>query len=152
MKFQDLIVEPTLKTPHIDLNQLTGDLIFSGKSIPENAAKVYAPVLIWVTKYILSARPATNLRIDLEYFNTSSLLWLTKIFKILMQISEPDYSLMVHLYLPVDEYDEMSDFEDILDTFSPIEDLAHCTISSVGIKVHGINNKGEMIKETLVFI
>src|SRR5665647_591657 len=97
-EFQSLIIEQTVKTPQIDLNQLTGDLIFSGRSIPENAAKVYEPVLLWVTKYILIAKPTTNLRLDLEYFNTASLLWLTKIFKVLMRISEPDYALIVHLY------------------------------------------------------
>jgi hypothetical protein len=105
-----------------------------------------------VKEYILSARPTTNLRIDLEYYNTSSLLWLTKIFKTLMRISEPDYVLIVHLYLPVDEYGDLNDFEEVLDTFSPLEDFVHSAISSVGIKVHGIDNKGDIVKNSLVFI
>jgi hypothetical protein len=54
-EFQNLILEQTPKTPQIDLNHLSGELIFSGKSIPENAAKVYEPLLNWVTDlhYIL---------------------------------------------------------------------------------------------------
>jgi len=59
----------------------------------------YEPVLNWVTEYILKARPTTNLRFDLEYFNTASLLWLAKILKVLIRISEPDYVLIIHLYL-----------------------------------------------------
>jgi Domain of unknown function (DUF1987). len=152
MELQNLIIEQTPKTPQIDLNQLTGDLIFSGKSIPENAAKVYEPVLNWVTEYILKARPTTNLRLNLEYFNTASILWLAKIFKVLIRINEPDYVLIVHLYLPVDEFDEMNDFEDIIDAFVPIEDIVHSAISSIGIKLHGIDDKGAIIKETIVFI
>ncbi len=43
--FQSLIIEETAKTPQIELNPFTGDFIFSGRSIPENAAKVYEPIL-----------------------------------------------------------------------------------------------------------
>ena len=51
--FQSLIIEETPKTPQIELNPVTGDFIFSGKSIPENAAKVYEPILNWVSEYVL---------------------------------------------------------------------------------------------------
>jgi hypothetical protein len=151
-EFNSLIIERTLKTPQIDLNHLTGDLIFSGKSIPENAAKVYEPVLNWVTDYILKARPTTNLRLDLEYFNTASLLWLTKILKVLTRISEPDYILIIHLYLPIEDYDEMNDFDDIKDAFLPISNIDHDAIPYIGIKLHGTDDKGEIIKDALVFI
>lgn len=151
-EFQPLIIEQTVKTPQIDLNPLTGDLIFSGRSIPENAAKVFEPVLNWVTEYILKASPTTNLRLNLEYFNTASVLWLAKIFKVLIQINEPDYVLIVHLYLPVDEYDEMNDFDDIKDAFSPIEDILHGTIPSIGIKLYWTDDKGVIVKDVLVFL
>jgi SiaC family regulatory phosphoprotein len=151
-ELQRLIVEQTVKTPQIDLNQLTGDLIFSGKSIPENAAKVYEPVLNWVTEYILKARPTTNLMLNMEYFNTASVLWLAKIFKVLIRINEPDYILIVHLYLPVDEYDDLNDFDDIKDVFVPIEDIVSGAVSSIGIKLHGVDYKGKIIKETSVFL
>jgi hypothetical protein len=151
-EFQNLIIEQTPKTPQIDLNKLTGDLIFSGKSIPENPAKVYEPVLNWVTEYILKARPTTNIRFNLEYFNTASSLWLAKILKVLIRINEPDYVIIAHLYLPVDEYDEMIEFEDIKDVFFPIADIVQGAIPSVGIKLYGTDDKGEIIKDTLVFI
>jgi hypothetical protein len=149
---QDLLIEQTAKTPQIDLNQLTGELIISGRSIPENAAKVYEPVLDWVSKYILKARPTTNLRLNLEYFNTASSLWLAKILKALIKINEPDYVLIVHLYLPLEEYDEMKELEDIKEAFSPISDIFIDAIPSVGIKVYGTTDSGEVIKDTLVFI
>jgi hypothetical protein len=151
-EFQNLIIEQTPKTPQIDLNKLTGDLIFSGKSIPDNPAKVYEPVLNWVTEYILKARPTTNIRFNLEYFNTASSLWLAKILKVLIRINEPDYVIIAHLYLPVDEYDEMIEFEDIKDVFFPIADIVQGAIPSVGIKLYGTDDKGEIIKDTLVFI
>ncbi len=149
---QILIIKQTLKTPQIDLNQLTGELIFSGKSIPENAAKVYEPVFNWVKEYILNARPTTNLRLNLEYFNTASSLWLAKILKVLIRINEPDYALIIHLYLPLEEFDEMKEFDDIKDAFSPITDIFIGAIPSIGIKLYGTDDKGEIIKDTLVFI
>ena len=151
-EIQSLFIEQTQKNPQIDLNQFTGNLIFSGKSIPENAAKVYEPVLNWVTQYVLKARPITNVRLDLEYFNTTSTIWLLKILKVLIRINEPDYVLILHFYLPIDEYDEMNDFDDIKDAFSPIEDILHGAIPSIGIKVYWTDDKGVIVKDVLVFL
>jgi hypothetical protein len=149
---RELLIEQTPKTPQIDLNQFTGNLIFSGKSIPENAAKVYEPVLNWVTDYILNANPTTNLRLNLEYYNTSSSIWLTKILKALIRITDPDYALIIHVYLPIEDYDEMDEFDDIKDTFIPISYIDNDAILSIGIKLYGTDNKGEIIKETFVFV
>jgi hypothetical protein len=151
-EFKNLYIDNTPKTPQIDLNQFTGELIFSGKSIPENAAKVYEPVFNWVREYILKARPVTNIRLNLEYFNTASSIWLSKILKVLKQIDKPDYILYVHLYLPVEEYDEMKEFDDIRDAFFPISDIFQGATLSVGIKLYGTNDKSEIIKDALVFI
>src|SRR5664279_1117801 len=97
--FNSLIIEGTPKSPQIELNPITGDFIFSGRSIPENAARIYEPILNWISEYILNARPTTNLRLNMEYFNTSSSLWLAKILKVLVRINEPDFVLIIHLYL-----------------------------------------------------
>jgi hypothetical protein len=148
----ELIIEQTPKTPQIDLNQFTGDLIFSGKSIPENAAKLYEPVLIWIKEYILKANPITNLRLNLEYYNTATSIWLTKIIKILVRIKDPDFTLIIHLYLPVEDYDEIDDFDDIKDTFVPISNIDNSRIPCIGIKLYGTDEKGEIIKDKLVFI
>jgi hypothetical protein len=148
----ELIIEQTQKTPQIDLNQFTGDLIFSGKSIPENAAKIYEPVLNWVKEYILKANPTTNLRLNLEYYNTATSIWLTKIIKELIRIHDPDYTLIVHLYLAIEDYDEMNNFDDIKDAFIPISNIDNGPIPCVGIKLYGTDDKGEIIKDTLVFI
>jgi hypothetical protein len=149
--FQALIIEKTPKTPHIDLNQMSGELIFSGRSIPENAAKVYEPALNWVTEYVLNARSTTNLRLNLEYFNTASSIWLTKIIKVLVHIKNPDYVLIIHLYVDIDDYDEINEFGDIKDAFLPIADISDA-IPSIGLKLYGIDDEGEVIKDTLVFI
>ena len=149
--FTNLIIEETLKTPQIDLNKFTGDLIFTGRSTPENADKLYGPVLIWAEQYIQQARPFTNLKLNLDYFNTASALWLAKIINVLGRIDEPDYVLVVHLYLPVEEFDKIEGFDDIRDVFIPVADIYHGAINSLCIKLYGTNEKGEAVKETFVF-
>ena len=150
-EFKNLMVAPTAKTPQIDLNQLTGELILAGRSIPENAAAVYEPVLNWVKEYISKARPTTNLRINMEYFNTSTTIWLAKIFKVLGKIKEHDYVLIVHLYFHIDEFEEM-EVDDLKDVLAPISDIIHDSIPSIGIKIYGTDDNGKIIKDTLVFI
>jgi hypothetical protein len=149
---QTLKIEKTAKTPYIDLNPGTGDFVFSGKSIPENAAKLYEPVLNWMTEYIKHAQPTTNLKLDLEYFNTSSSLWLAKIFKILVKIEEPDYVVIFHLYLPIDEFDDLKEFDDIREAFFPLADALQFAVPSIGLKLYGTNDDDEVIKDKLVFI
>jgi hypothetical protein len=100
----------------------------------------------------MHARPTTNLRLNLEYFNTSSSLWLAKIFKVLAKINEPDYVLLFHLYLPVDEFDEMKEFEDIKEAFFPIADVLQFAIPSIGLKLYGTNDADEIVKDKLVFV
>ena len=151
MTLNNYTIEQTPKTPQINLNQLSDKLILSGKSIPENAAKIYEPVLNWVKEYILDARPITNLRLNLEYFNTASMIWLSKILAVLKKINDPEFILYVHIYMPLEEYDDMNDIEDIRDALIPVRDILQDATPCVGIKLYGTNNS-EVIKDALVFI
>ena len=149
---QELILEQTAKSPAIEFNHLTGNLILSGKSIPENVAKVYEPAYNWVQEYISNASPNTNLRINLDYYNSASSIWLTKILKTLMKINKPDYVLIIHLYLPIEEFEEIDNFDDIKDAFLPVSNIDQNALLCIGIKVYGTDSNGEVIKETMVFI
>lgn len=151
-ELKNLLTEPTNKTPLIDFNQLTGELILSGKSIPENAAKVYEPVLNWVTEYIRNPRSNTNIRINFEYFNTSSSLWLVRILKVLTQIDNPDYVLIINLYLAIEDFEEIEEYNDIKDYFSPITDIFHNAKPSIGLKLYGIDDSGNIINDMMVFV
>ena len=119
MELSTLFIEPTSKTPQVDLNPITGELILSGRSIPENASKTYENILNWVTEYAKRPKYTTNLRFNLEYFNTSSSIWLAKIVRALCNIESNEFTLMIHLYFAIDEFDNM-DVEDIKDELHPI--------------------------------
>jgi len=151
-EFQSILIEQTPRTPQIDLNRVTGELVFSGKSIPENANKVYEPVYNWVSEYILNARPTTNIRLNLEYFNTATSLWLAKILKVLIQIKQTEYIIILHLYLEIDDYEDIEDFGDIIDVFGPIAGIFQQSIPGIGIKIYGTDDEGKIIKDKLVYI
>ncbi len=149
-KLRDLTIEKTSKTPHIELKLESGEISLTGKSLPENATKIYEPVLNWVNNYIQQAKPVTNLRIRLEYFNTSSSLWITKIMKALTRINNPDYRLLVHIYIPLEEYDDMRDTSDLRDSFSPITDILQDSIPEVSLKLYATDDSSKVIRDALV--
>ena len=67
----NLIIETTVKTPEVKLNS-NGFLEISGKSIPENSIAFYQPLYAWIDNYATNPAAKTELKISLEYFNTSS--------------------------------------------------------------------------------
>ncbi len=76
-----LIIEGTNKTPTVKFNGDTGVLEISGKSIPENSLGFYQPLFTWIDNYSQQPAPKTEVKIMLEYFNTSSSKCLLDIFR-----------------------------------------------------------------------
>jgi len=150
-KLKNFFVESTIKTPQIDLNHLTGELILSGKSIPENAIELYDPVLKWVYEYRENPRSTTNLRLNLEYFNTASSIFIAKIVKALCSISLEEATLIIHIYFHIEEFDSMA-IEDLRDAISPVLDMIGSPVVSLAIKIYGTDENNEVIKESMVLV
>lgn len=149
MGLNQLRIEPGTKTPCIDLDNQTGELVFSGRSIPENAARVYESVLEWVNIYCNHPKRITNLRLNLEYFNTSSILWLAKIVQSLSSIKNKSCTLMIHMFFSIEEFETMQ-ADDLKDELNPIMHLIDYTEISVGIKIYGTSDEGKVLKESMV--
>lgn len=67
-----LNLEGTADTPKIILDK--GNQIFeiSGRSLPEDSAEFYKPVIEWIANYAKQPNSSTGFVFKLEYFNTSS--------------------------------------------------------------------------------
>jgi len=122
MELKSIFIESTNKTPQVDFNHLSGELILSGKSIPENPAKIYDNLLNWTQEYVKNPRPTTNLRLNIEYFNTASVIWVAKIVKALCTINDPEKSLFIHLYFDIEEFDSM-EIDDVREALGPVIDV-----------------------------
>ncbi len=148
-ELKNMFIEQTDKTPLVDLNYMSGELILSGKSIPINAPRIFEPILDWVNDYKKDPRQTTNLRLNLEYFNTASSIWLAKIVKALTGIDKPESVLILHIYFPVEDFD---DIDDIKDDLSPVIDVISSATISVGLKIYGTDDSGKVLKESMIFI
>jgi len=148
-ELKNLFIEQSDKTPLIDLNNMSGELILAGKSIPINAPRIFEPILEWVNEYVKNPRQTTNLRLNLEYFNTASSIWIAKIVKALTSINKPECVLILHIYFPVEDFD---DIDDIKDDLSPVIDVISNATVSVGLKIYGTDESGKVLKESMIFI
>jgi len=67
-----LNIEGAEDTPKIILDKSNGIFEISGRSLPEDCAEFYQPVLEWIRNYAKDANPSTQFVFNLEYFNTAS--------------------------------------------------------------------------------
>ncbi len=67
-----LNLEGTEDTPKIMLDKNNGIFEISGRSLPEDSAEFYRPVLEWIGEYAKAANAETEFFFKLEYFNTAS--------------------------------------------------------------------------------
>lgn len=67
-----LNLEGTEDTPKIILDKKNGIFEISGRSLPEDSAEFYRPVLEWIGNYAKAANSSTDFVFKLEYFNTAS--------------------------------------------------------------------------------
>lgn len=109
----NLIIEDSIKTPSIILSRDNGILEIKGKSIPENSLEFYRPVFEWLDNYALAPATVTELKVSLEYFNTSSSKCLLDIFRRLETINISGKSqVKVSWYYDADDEDMMEAGED----------------------------------------
>jgi hypothetical protein len=69
---QIIHLEGTEDTPKIILNHTNGIFEISGRSLPEDTAEFYKPVLEWLEAYSGAPNSKITFTFKLEYFNTAS--------------------------------------------------------------------------------
>lgn len=75
-------LDATTKTPRVVLDPGTGRIELSGSCIHENADRFFRPLFERVQAYLEMPQPRTMVRIDLEYFNSSSAKYLLDLLRI----------------------------------------------------------------------
>ena len=146
-----VFIEGTAKTPQVEFNHLTGEFVLRGRSIPENAAKVYEPLLNWTNTYIEAPQKITNLHLNLEYFNSASFVWITMIVKALSKITRKDAVLYIHLYFDIEDFED-NITDQVRDLISVLADKISDSKISIGIKTHGVDSDGKVVKESTILI
>ena len=95
----------TPKTPTINFDMEGGFLEIKGRSIPENSIEFYKPLVDNLEKYAGAPKPATNVNIQLEYFNTSSSKCILDVFKKLETIHKGGSQVTINWHYEEDDED-----------------------------------------------
>ncbi len=114
-----LIIDATNETPRIHFDPDNNLFEISNKSLPEDADEFYHPVFDWLENYKLKPNEKTNFSFKLDYFNTASARYISKMVKILDSISQKHEVKIFWYYREIDEdmqamgdeYNEMTDLE-----------------------------------------
>ena len=118
MSQSSLYLEESLKTPKIEFSIDKGELEISGRSIPENAIDFYKPVMEWLEDLFGSNDSHQfTVKIQLEYFNTSSSKCLVEIFRRLEKMHQKGSKIDVKWFYDEDDEDMQesgSDFRQII--------------------------------------
>jgi hypothetical protein len=69
---QTLSIEPTDETARVLLDKDRGVFEISGRSLPEDSADFFEPLLAWIKEYKKDPNASTDFVFKLDYFNTAS--------------------------------------------------------------------------------
>ncbi|HZX74001.1 MAG TPA: DUF1987 domain-containing protein [Cyclobacteriaceae bacterium] len=111
-----LNIEGAEDTPKIILDKNNGIFEISGRSLPEDSAEFYKPVLEWLKTYSKVANPATDFVIKLEYFNTAS----SKLILDVLSTLEDINGTTIHWY----HHEDDEDMEDAGKEFSELVEIS----------------------------
>ena len=84
---QVLQIEATDDSPRIVLDKAKGKFEISGRSLPEDSAEFYQPVLQWLAEYAQSPNEKTEFVFNLDYSNTASSKFIHEILLALQKIA-----------------------------------------------------------------
>jgi hypothetical protein len=116
---QDLIIEATKYTPHIELLSSRDLLIFRGKSYPENTFDFYAKTLEWIEEYLAKRQNPATLDLDLAYLNSSSSKLFFDLFDLLE--SHSDKGVKVNWYYDEENESALESGEEFMEDFTKLE-------------------------------
>lgn len=107
-----LQIEGSSKTPTVEFDGSTGMLVLKGRSIPENSIEFYKPLIDWLDGYLRAPQPKTTLKVQLEYFNTSSSKCILDVFKRLEMLRAAGQEVEVLWHYEADDEDMLEVGED----------------------------------------
>ena len=107
-----LKIEPTKNTPHILIDAELGIMEFSGRCTSTETTHLFDGVKKCIEEYANNPKPITRINIKIEYFNTSSISHLERIFNIL---NNANTKVVVDWFYEPDDDDVLELGEDFAD-------------------------------------
>jgi hypothetical protein len=90
--------------PNITLDNESGVFEITGRSLPEDVAKFYEPILTWLDEYAKAPKEKTDFIFKLTYFNTATSKLLMDVLVKLENLFGAGHNVKVFWY--AEEFDE----------------------------------------------
>ena len=119
-------IQGTEDTPKVILDKDAEIMEISGRSLPEDVASFYDPILNWLDEYAGSPNDKTVFNFKLVYFNTASSKLLLDILMKLEEIHEGGADVLIKWHYPEDDEDMEEageEYADIVDV--PFEQVPY---------------------------
>jgi hypothetical protein len=92
-------------TPKACFDKEQNTFSLSGRSIPENAIDIYAPIIDWWQQYLQNPNPETTIDMNFEYINSSSMKQIARLFAMLDAIPASVSKVSVRWHYTPDDLD-----------------------------------------------
>ena len=113
-------------TPNVILDKDNGIFEISGRSLPEDVAAFYEPILEWLEDYAESPLDKTVVNFKLEYFNTASSKLLLDVLLKLEDMFDDGKDILVRWHYPDDDEDMEEAGEEYADIVEvPFEQVSY---------------------------
>jgi hypothetical protein len=119
-------IQGTEDTPKVTLDKENELMEISGRSLPEDVASFYDPILTWLDEYAQGPNKKTIFNFKLVYFNTASSKLLLDILMKLEEIHEAGHDVLIRWHYPEDDEDMEEageEYSDIVDV--PFEQVSY---------------------------
>lgn len=104
-------VSRTDKSPEIYGDMVEGKIKIEGVSIPENSKEFYEPFYRWMVDFLTFDHEKIVFDVDLQYFNTSTSIFLLDVFKKLSAFKK-GADVQINWYYEEDDLDILESGED----------------------------------------
>jgi hypothetical protein len=113
-------------TPNVILDKDNGIFEISGRSLPEDVAAFYEPILDWLEAYAEDPLEKTIFNFKLEYFNTASSKLLLDVLLKLEDMYDDGKDILVRWHFPDDDEDMEEAGEEYADIVEvPFEQVSY---------------------------
>jgi len=123
---QAIKIKGTDDTPNVILDKENGIFEISGRSLPEDVAAFYEPILNWLDEYAEDPLDKTVFNFKLEYFNTASSKLLLDVLLKLEDMYDDGKDVLVRWHYPDDDEDMEEAGEEYADIVEvPFEQVSY---------------------------
>ncbi len=94
---ENLIITETARTPKVNLDT-NGLVEISGNSLIENTEQFYKEIQNWLENYVKNPQKETTVTFNMNYYNTSSQMWIFQIFDTLTNLKRVGQNVVFNWY------------------------------------------------------